>query len=105
MTQKMDQEILLQKLNAIADAWKAQQPGKCTSGFHLEWTIEENILFLNGVWICPVKFILLEKLDDCIQSIGDVSIPIALRDSDLDIIIISEFGEYEISVIERYICR
>lgn len=106
MMQDMNEVVLLQKLNALTDAWKALQLSmERNPDIPLQWSIEENILFLDGVWVCPVKFVSLEKLSDHDPYMDEVCMSIALQNGDLDIIVIQEFGEYVIHAIERHIPR
>ena len=71
----------------------------------LRWSVEDSILFLDGVWVCPVKFVSLEKLSNHDPYMDEVCMSIALQNGDVDIIVVQEFGEYVIHAIERHIPR
>ena len=102
----MNETVLLQKLNALTDAWKALQLSMGRNpDIPLRWSVEDRILFLDRVWICPVKFVSLEKLNNHALYMDEVCMSIALQNGDLDIIVIQEFGEYVIHAIERHIPR
>ena len=64
----MDEKTVIEKLTRISDAWKAQfQPpykegwepveGETPPDLPLVWSIQDGILFLDDVWITPVKFL------------------------------------------------
>ena len=104
--QYMNEVVLLQKLNALTDAWKALQFAKGHNpDIPLQWSIEENILYLDGVWICPTKFVSLEKLNNHDSYMDEVCISIAMQKGDVDIIVTQEFERYAIHAIERHIPR
>ena len=103
MTQEM-KEAVLQKLKEITNAWKALQFVKGHNpDIPLQWSIEENILFLDGIWICPTKFVSLEKLNNHDLYLDEVCISIGIQNGYVDIIVTQEFEGYAIRVIERRI--
>lgn len=109
-------EALIEKLNRITEAWKAQfhppyQEGwtpehfKTVPDLPLAWSVRGGLLYLDHVWICPVKFIRQEKLEEAAAWVNPVTIQLLLTDSHLDIFIYKELGEpnYRIAGIERAI--
>ena len=109
-------ENLLEQLNRITDAWKAQFGGsqgrtawaraEASAGkpdLPLVWSIRDGVLFLDGIWVAPARFVDAAKLDTCARQVQPANITINLIDGSLDIIIIREFGEYRIHCIERHI--
>ena len=61
----------------------------------------DQILFLNGIWICPINQIAFNTLEE--PYLDPVCIGIRLTDGDLDIIILQEEVGYRIHAIERHI--
>lgn len=105
-------ESLIEKLNCITDAWKAQfeppysefwtpEHFQTPPELPLVWTVEDGILFLDGVWIAPVKFIKPENLEQAAEWVNPVTMEIDLIDGSLDIIITKWMGKYSISGVER----
>lgn len=104
---------LIDKLNRITDAWKAQfhppyiededwdQYLKIPPDLPLVWTVENGILFLDSVWICPVKYICQDKLDEAPEWVNPVAMEIDLIGGSLNIIITKWMGEYSIAGVER----
>ena len=106
MLQDMNEALLLQKLKEITVAWKALQISMGHDpDIPLQWSIEDGILFLDGVWVCPVKFVSPEKLSNHDPYMDEVCISIGIQDGYVDIIVTKEFGEYGIHAIERHIPR
>lgn len=110
----MSENILIEKLNRITDAWKAQfhppyHEGWTPENFQeppdlpLVWKVEDGILFLDNVWICPVKFIRQENLEEAAAWVNPVTMEIDTIGGTLDIIITKWMGEYSIAGIERAI--
>ena len=108
-------ENLLKQLNRISDAWKAQfevSQGRtawarmeASSGkpdLPLVWSVQDGVLFLDGIWVAPVRFIDTTKLDACARQVQPVNFEVGLIDGSLDVIIIREYGEYRIHAIERH---
>lgn len=106
MCRQENEAVLLQKLNTLTDAWKTMQ---VSLGYNpdipLQWSVEDSILFLYGVWICPAQFISLEKLSNHDPSVDEICISIALQDGYVDIIIVKEHEGYMILTIERHVPR
>lgn len=107
-------ETLIEKLNRISDAWKAQfQPPyeehwtpehfKTLPNLPLVWRVETGILFLDDIWICPVKYIRQDSLGEAADWVNPATIQLELSDCMLDIFIYKEFGEYTIAGVERAI--
>lgn len=107
------EKSLIEKLNCITDAWKAQFQSPCIEDqdwdhylqtppdLPLVWKVEDEILFLDNVWIAPVKCIKQEHLEQAAEWVNPVTIEIDLIDGSLDIIITKWMGKYSISGVER----
>lgn len=113
-----NKELLIQKLEAVTDAWKRLYEEPVPKGtwslrfaktaninLQLKWGIKEGILFLDGIWIAPVQFIDLEKLDKIDEAVQPIGFDIPLTDGTLEIVIIEEQGGFEIHAIDRHIMR
>ena len=107
----MDEKIIIEKLNRISDAWKAQFQPPYKEGWGPEdfgtppdlpliWKIEDGILFLDDVWIAPIKFLCLETLDEAPTWVC-TAMELDLIDCSLDIVITKWRGKYSIAGIER----
>lgn len=107
-----DNKVLIEKLNSITDAWKAQfQPRyeahrmpkhfETPPDLPLVWTVEDDILYLDDVWICPVKYIRQNSLDEAPMWVNPVAMEIELTGGSLNIIITKWMGKYSIDGVER----
>ena len=96
----INEEMLLQRLNAVTNAWKNQFE---TPALPLNWEIKDNIVFLDGIWIAPAQFIVLQKLEWCAEQFYPIGFEISLTDGILDVIIIQEDSKFELHAIERHI--
>lgn len=92
---------MLSKLKEASTAWRAQFD--VAPALPLDWKVDDTgMLLLDGVWICPEKCI---RIDEEVV-INQVSIDIALDEGFLTVIIVRDFGEYEIVGVERSVrCR
>lgn len=108
-------ETLIAKLNRIAETWKAQfQPPyevhwtpkhfKIPPDFPLVWTIENGILFLDNVWIAPVKFIRTDKLNEALEWVNPVTMEIDLVGGTVNIIIRKWMDKYSIAGVRKNSC-
>lgn len=111
-----EHEEILQKLEAISNAWKAQFITPAPQGtwgrrfqknmvpdLLLKWDIANSIVFLDDIWIAPVDFIQIEQLEQNADYVQMSTIDLPLTDGDLNIMITEEQEKFEISVIERFI--
>lgn len=107
-------KALIEKLNRITDAWKAQfqppyQKGWTPKNFKkvpelpLVWSVRDGILYLDHVWITPVAFLNQERLDEAVEWVAPLTIELDLTDCTLDIYIYKDFSDYRIAGIERSI--
>lgn len=107
-----EHKILIEKLNRITAAWKAQfyppyQEGwtpehfKVVPDLPLQWKVEEGILYLDNVWICPINAIRQDSLDEAPEWVNPVAMEIDLNGGSLNIIITKWMGEYAIAGVER----
>lgn len=103
-------EDLLNKLKGYSDAYKAlfQPPydehwtsekfGEAPT-LPLVWTVDAfGMLYLDGIWVCLVKYIAVEKLEPRAHAAGFL---LPLMDGWISIVIIKEFGKYKIVAMER----
>lgn len=107
-----DNKVLIEKLNRITDAWKAQFQAPheeywTPSHFDtppdlpLVWTVADDIPYLDNVWICPAKYIRQNSLDEAPMWVNPVAMEIELDGGTLDIIITKWMGQYSIAGVER----
>ena len=107
-------EVLIKKLNCISNAWKAQfyppydeywtpEHFQTLPDLPLIWKAEDGILFLDDVWIAPVKYIYQENLEQAAEWVNPVAMEIDLIGGHLDIIITKWMGKYSIAGVERAI--
>lgn len=107
----MDEKTIIEKLTRVSDAWKAQfqhpyeegwEPveGETLPDLPLVWSIQDGILFLDDVWITPVKFLRQDTLDEAPQWVS-TAMELDLIDCSLDIVITKWRGKYSIAGIER----
>jgi len=105
-------ESLIEKLNMITDAWKAQfqapysdfeGPEHFERPLPLVWRVEDGILFLDDVWVAPIRYLRMDGLEQAAEWVNPVSMEIPLIDGSLDIIITKWMGEHAISSVERAI--
>lgn len=90
---------MMDKLAAASAAWKAEVGGE--TNLPLVWSIDEDgVLFLDGVWIAPAKYLKLDGTDDEIF-VNWISIDIPVVDGSLTVIIVKRFGKHEIAGVER----
>ena len=114
----MDTETIIEKLNRISAAWKAQwEPPfnenwgdeyfQVKPNLPLKWHADGGLLFLDAVWIAPTQYLKLEELDEAVAWVNPVVIQIPLYGGHLDIAITKDIGEtqYAISNIERIVVR
>lgn len=92
-------EMLIEKLNRITAAWKAQFP--VPPDLPLAWKVEDELLFLDNVWITPVKYIKQESLEEAVAWVNAIAMEIELLNGTLDIIITKWKGKYAIDGVER----
>lgn len=103
---------ILRKLADVSVAWKAQfqEPhgqywlerffDRQYPDLPLEWKIRDGMLYLDGVWICPVAELDTDTLGRDFF-VTPVSLELDLHDSCLTVVITHECGEFEISCVER----
>lgn len=107
-------ETLIEKLNRITEAWKAQfqfpyeeywtpEHFKIPPDLPLVWTVEDGILFLDNVWIAPVKYICTDKLDEAPKWVNPITMEIDLVGGSVNIIITKWMGKYSIAGVERIV--
>lgn len=107
---------LIEKLNKISAAWKKQFEEPFTEHWNpsrfgsapdlpMKWSIDQNgILFLDNVWICPVRYIDEAELEMTAACVSPVSFTLDLTDGSVVTIIITKYaGKYAIRGIERYV--
>ena len=90
---------LIEKLNRLSHAWKAQYP--VPPELPLAWKVEDGMLFLDDVWITPVKYLVQDKLDEAVEWVNPMVIELDLVGGSIDIVITKWMGEYSISGVER----
>lgn len=98
--------LLLSRLAALSEAWKdlIEKTDGERPDVPLVWSVDdEGLLYLDGKWICPAKYVDESELEDRELSslVSHVTIILPLTDGSMDLIVIKEFGEYEFSIIER----
>jgi hypothetical protein len=106
---------LIKKLDALSDTWKQQfQPPynehwtpehfQTVPDLPLKWTIDKaGIVYLDGLWICPVDQIVEKSLEHPEFWVNSVSIELGLDDGLLSIIILQRHDKYKLIAIERSI--
>ena len=96
----MDYKALLERLAALSAAYKAQfdNPPEIS----LEWSIQDNILYLDGIRLCPVA-----AIDTAGETEWAQGMCLQLIDGRLDIIVDWPFGESKARIgsvlVSRYI--
>lgn len=99
---------LLARLTALSEAWKnlkERTEGK-RPGVPLVWTVDEDgLLYLDGKWVCPVKYVGVDRLAkrELSSLVSDVTIVLTLTEGNMDLIILKEFEEYEFDIVERMV--
>ena len=99
---------LLARLTALSEAWKdlkERTEGK-RPGVPLVWTVDEDgLLYLDGKWVCPVKYVGVDRLAkrELSSLVSDVTIVLPLTEGNMDLIILKEFEEYEFDIVERMV--
>lgn len=106
VTEKSSHSELLSRLAALSEAWKdlIEKTDGERPDVPLVWSVDdEGLLYLDGKWICPAKYVDESELEDRELSslVSHVTIILPLTDGSMDLIVIKEFGEYEFSIIER----
>ena len=108
-------EALIRKLNCITDAWKDQFDFSHSKNkdrdpylqtppdLPLVWKVEDGILFLDDVWITPIKYIKQENLAEAPQWVNPLAMEIDLTDGSLNVIITKWGDQFSISGVERVI--
>lgn len=97
---KMDEHVILGKMNAASALWK-HTFNVSPERIPLKWSIADQILYLDGIWICPVKYLATEELDE--PYMDPVCLGIGLVDGEADIIIIPDEGQLVIHMVVRRI--
>ena len=97
---KRDERVILEKLNAASERWKHTFTASLDS-IPLKWSIADQILHLDGIWICPVQYLAIDKLDT--PYMDPVCLGVGLVDGEADIIIIPDEGHLIIHMIKRNI--
>lgn len=97
-------ERIMKKLNAISAAWRALPAHGTAPDMPLRWSVDAfGMLYLNGIWLCPARYVDVSLLDEYTRRVHDACIQIPLGRETLDIIIIREFDGHKIRCIERHI--
>ena len=89
------------RIGVIAEEYWAPSHFDTPSDLPLVWTVEDDILYLDNVWICPVKYIRQNSLDEAPMWVNQVAMEIDLYGGTLDIIITKWMGKYSIAGVER----
>lgn len=104
-------QALIEKLNRLSDAFKAQFGKKEGSRYFdkllqepftlpLKWKIDASgMLWLDNVWICPARYVRVEQLENIY--VNPVTMELPLYDCWINIIITKEFDKHEITGVER----
>ena len=96
---------LLSRLAALSEAWKdlIEKTEGERPDVPLSWSVDDGLLYLDGKWICPAKYVDVSELEDRELSslVSYVTIILPLTDGSMDLIVIKEFENYEFSIIER----
>ena len=94
-----ENKILIEKLKQISNAWKAQYP--LPPELPLVWKVEDGMLFLDDVWIAPIKYLIHDKLGKAVAWVNPLAIELELIGGTVDIIITKWMGQYAITGVER----
>lgn len=97
-------DILLEKLTAITEAWRALPDHReATPDIPLQWAVDPTgMLWLDQVWICPASYVNMSRLDECAQDVQESYFEVPIDKEFMTVILIPEFGEYKIHAIERH---
>lgn len=102
---KTAMDILLEKLTAITEAWRAlPDHGDVILDIPLHWAVDPSgMLWLDKVWICPASYVNMSRLDECARDVQESYFEVPIDKEFMTVILIPEFGEYKIHAIERHV--